>query len=79
MAMILFSVTDFWVGLMDAIEEGSWIDTSTQEQPSDINWDSGKPETNRNHNCAYASDSSLTLIDASCGNTKKFICDCGTS
>jgi len=77
---VFSETTAYSLGLSDAFEKLRFVDlkTGTEVPSANITWTSGFPSSSTNANCVYVVSAPRTLVSTSCGDKKRFVCDCPT-
>ncbi|XP_060561845.1 perlucin-like protein [Ruditapes philippinarum] len=78
-SQVKISGRDYWIGLSDVNEEGSWIWMTSMAKLSYSNWSPGEPTaTNVNHdieNCVMIYKTNGMWNDLACLHTNFYICE----
>ena len=67
---------DWWLGLNDREQEGTFVWVATDEELTYSNWAPGEPNDLLGEDCVSMDDSPAgEWNDASCSNTERYVCE----
>lgn len=77
---IYLKVADYWIGMTDSDEEGTWKWYGTNVEVQFLDWSPNEAAFNINENCAVFGDTiGYTWADVKCNSGRKAVCEIDNS